>query len=115
MSRPERWWRPSTNRRPASRRVRRQAFTGRDVDDAFDVGYRAGQADAAQRRQDRDEQLRRAADALRAADAGDPSLMDQMAREYGMTPPDRTGDAVDGDQMINELETWLRQQNGETL
>ncbi|MDG4792436.1 hypothetical protein [Micromonospora sp. WMMD1082] len=85
-------------------------YTSGDIDAAFDTGYRAGQADEAERHRQRDEQLRRLAEAVQAAEAGDPSLLDQMAREQGMTPPTR----VDAAQMVADIERWLGDQEGPT-
>lgn len=69
-------------------------------------------------------QVRRLADAAEAAQHGDPSLMDELARQEGAEPTG--GDdlldvaeaagvtplpEVDGGQLVDDLERWLREQD----
>ncbi|GGR80136.1 hypothetical protein GCM10010169_25390 [Micromonospora fulviviridis] len=46
MSRPDRWWRPATRRRPPIRVRQRRTYTEQEVNDTFDRGYRYGEANA---------------------------------------------------------------------
>ncbi|WP_187398886.1 hypothetical protein [Micromonospora sp. WP24] len=98
----------------------RRLHTDREIDAAFDTGYQAGRADEAERHRERDEQITRLARAADAAENGDYSLLDEFAREHGVTPPGdgflEVADAagvtplpdVDGGQLVDELEAWLR-------
>ena len=99
MTRPDRWWRPSTTRRPALRATRRARPTTGRTD--FEAGYRAGLADdTTPAERDRYEQLRR------AVDAGGDDLLD-VADAAGATPLG----VADPGQLVDELEAWLRGQD----
>ncbi|MEV0156866.1 hypothetical protein AB0H57_24485 [Micromonospora sp. NPDC050686] len=118
MSRPDRWWRPTTSRRPAQRTRARRMYSGKELDTTFDLGYTIGQADERKRHQQRDEQITRLARAADAAQNGDPSLLDEIAREAAADDLLDVADAAgatplpvaDPDRMVDELERWLREQ-----
>lgn len=90
----------------------------------WQAGYRAGLDDpTTPDERDRYEQLRRLADACDAAEQGDMSLLDafvdgdqaadddllDVADAAGVTPlPD-----VDGDQLADDIERWLRDRDGD--
>lgn len=94
-----------------------------DGANAFELGYEAGQADEARRSRQRDEQLCRLADAVDADENGDPSALDafigddraagddslEVADAAGVTPLAE----VDGGQLVDALEAWLAQMDGE--
>ncbi|MFD4206261.1 hypothetical protein ACFWRG_09745 [Micromonospora tulbaghiae] len=126
MSRADRWWRPApANRRPGVRsRAALRRHVDRAVDDAYDVGYRAGVAEQEKHDQRLRDNLSRVARAAEAAQNGDHSLMDELAREQGAEPTG--GDdlldvaeaagvtplpEVDVDQLVDDLERWLREQD----
>ncbi|RZU75247.1 hypothetical protein EV384_3779 [Micromonospora kangleipakensis] len=71
----------------------------KELDTTFDTGY----ADGLERCRQRDEQLRRLAE---ASEEG-PDAVTALAREVGVMPADE----VDGDQMLADLERWLREQD----
>ncbi|MEW2444680.1 hypothetical protein [Micromonospora marina] len=123
MSRADRWWRPAPRRnvRPARvARVRGQRPAVDDLREAYDAGV-AAQAEEDRRMR---EGLTRLARAAEAAQNGDHSLMDELAREQGVAPTG--GDdlldvaeaagvtplEVDGGQLVDDIERWLRGQDG---
>ncbi|MFI6068234.1 hypothetical protein ACIA47_23610 [Micromonospora sp. NPDC051227] len=118
MSRAERWWRPTpSTRRPAQRsRIAGRRHADKQVDDVFDIGYAAGYADAQERTRQRDEQITRLASAADAAANGDPSLLEELSRQAAgddlLDVADAAGATplahVDGGQLVDELEAWLR-------
>lgn len=92
MSGVGRWWGQPQRRnvRPAVRaRRRNHGSDGVDAGDLFELGYRAGQADFGK-------QVEKILD-------GDPLA---VAEAVGVTP---LAD-VDGEQLVDELERWLREQ-----
>ncbi|MFG2052676.1 hypothetical protein ACGFI9_01475 [Micromonospora sp. NPDC048930] len=100
MSRPDRWWRPTTQRRPPLRARQRRMYTEQEMTATFDTGYECGQGDERKRHDQQDEWLRRVLDAY---DAG-PDAVTALAQEVGVMPADAA------DQLVDELERWLRGQ-----
>ncbi|WP_319463462.1 hypothetical protein [Micromonospora sp. RTP1Z1] len=78
-------------------------YTDRELNKTFDTGYATGYADGLERCRQRDEQLRRLAEACEQG----PDAVTALAREVGVMPADE----VDGDQMLADLERWLREQD----
>ncbi|MEW2382303.1 hypothetical protein AB0873_09455 [Micromonospora sp. NPDC047707] len=127
MSRRERWWRPQPAvRRPGQRsRTAGRRHVDRATDDAFDIGYQAGQADAQQASENRDRQLRRIIDAILASEQGDPGPLAELSREAGredladglLEVADAAGVTpladVDGGQLVDQVERWLRGRDGD--
>ncbi|MEV4714585.1 hypothetical protein [Micromonospora sp. NPDC049374] len=87
MSRPERWWRPETNRRPAGG-ARRRVHARRKAAGAFDAGYAAGKAEQASKDQRLRDSLAELVRAVDAADNGDPTLLDDLTRQAGASDAD---------------------------
>ncbi|WFE44259.1 hypothetical protein [Verrucosispora sp. WMMD1129] len=113
MSRPDRWWRPEATRRPGGG-ARRRANVRRQTNAAYDSGYAAGYVDGLERTRARDEQITRLARAADAAENGDYTLLDEIARENGLPEPGVASLAeVDGAQLVAGLENWLAEQNGD--
>ncbi|MFI2270692.1 hypothetical protein [Micromonospora aurantiaca (nom. illeg.)] len=111
---PSIWWQRGWDQ--GSREVR-EALNG---EGAFDVGYEQGRRECERILG----QVRRLAEAAEAARQGDRSLMDELAREQGSEPA--PGDdlldvaeaagvtplrEVDADQLLDDLERWLREQD----
>lgn len=140
--RPDRWWRPSTTRRPAQRARQRRMHTGRELDGMFDTGYATGYVDGIQRRPgagyapgqtgevvDLDlEELRRAQEAdperfhqLAEAVREGGDAVARLAREWGLGDlldlADQTGvtplTEADPGQVVVEIEAWLRERGRE--
>ena len=84
--RPKRWER-GAGVRPRVRALRAR-YTSSDVDEAFEVGYSAGEADATRRTHQRDNMLSRLSDAIEDG----PEAVDALAREVGAIPPDEVVD-----------------------
>lgn len=88
---------------------------------AFDTGYEAGQLDERKRHEQRMEQLRRLAEAAEAARQGDPGPLADLGRQAGvgddlLEVADAAGvtdanESVDGGQLVDDLERWLREQD----
>lgn len=93
-------------------------YNERQVDDVFDTAYSIGQADERKRSQERDEQLRRLAEACEAQDDGDSGPMDELMRQAGIRPADELFDVAGATplelsgsgQLADEIERWLREQ-----
>lgn len=83
-----------------------QSDADHEFDEAFDTGYACGYADGLERLRQRDEQIRRLAEAAEAAQRGEPDDLMRLAEQAGVTPP---ADG-DGEQLVDELEAWLRDQ-----
>ncbi|WP_200213356.1 hypothetical protein [Micromonospora coerulea] len=116
MSRPERWWRPPTTRRPAQRARARRMYTDKELDQTFDVAYECGQVAERKRQELLHDGLQRLVEAVRAADDGDPGPMQELTRqsraddlldladEAGATPLP----VADPEQLVDEVERFLR-------
>ncbi|WP_433319172.1 hypothetical protein [Micromonospora chersina] len=86
MSRPDRWWRPTTRRRPAQRARQRRMYSEQELLATFDTAYECGKGDERRRWQHDD-------------------LLD-VADATGVTPMDGVG----GADLTDEVERWLREQ-----
>ncbi|MER7459220.1 hypothetical protein [Micromonospora sp. NPDC126480] len=101
MRRRERWWRPAASTRPGTRTRRRARMVSEDqAARSFELGYELGQRDERKHASDRDDMLRRLADACEDG----PDALTALAREVGVMPAD------DGAQLVDEVERWLREQ-----
>ncbi|MBM0234636.1 hypothetical protein JNW91_24105 [Micromonospora sp. STR1_7] len=114
MSRPERWWRPTVQRpgaRPPVRSSRRARYAAQEkYMEGFDLGMKVGEAEERRRHRERDEHLNRLARAADAAQNGDSSLLDELTRQAAVD--DMLAD-VDGGQLVDELQQWLAEQDGD--
>ncbi|HEY9413295.1 MAG TPA: hypothetical protein VIQ30_00925, partial [Pseudonocardia sp.] len=66
MSRPDRWWRPTTTRRPPLRARARRMYSDEELNKTFDVAYECGQVAERKRHEQLEGGLRRLMDAIRA-------------------------------------------------
>ncbi|RQW83550.1 hypothetical protein DKL51_31485 [Micromonospora globispora] len=86
-------------------------YTDKEFETTFEAGVAFGERVARKEHELLEDGLRRLMDAIRESENGDPDPLDDLAREAGvLREAIASGDAIQPDELIDDLERWLREQ-----